>query len=104
RANEVLQRASSSFYPCPTRRGGPMISADATPLAALPAPPTVATVPEPRLHGVSLAEYAAVLAGLAEGHQLGRVLAHEGINPAHWPDAEEAWSDRLADAMGTDDD
>jgi hypothetical protein len=51
---------------------------------------------------ISLAQYAAVLAGLAEGHQLGRILACEGISPASWPDAEEAWSDRIAHEAGAE--
>src|SRR5271170_6368030 len=82
-----------------TGEGEPMPLAN--PSASLSTSPEV---PERRVHGVSLAEYAAVLAGLAEGHQLGRVLAHEGIEPAHWPGAEEAWSDRLAEAAGAEDD
>lgn len=47
---------------------------------------------------LTLAQYAAMLAGLAEGHELARVLAHEGIDPATWPDAAEAWAGRLAEA------
>jgi hypothetical protein len=53
---------------------------------------------------LGLAQYAAVLAALAEGHELSRVLEHVGIDPALWPDAAETWSDRLAAAGGTDDD
>jgi hypothetical protein len=47
-----------------------------------------------------LAQYAGVLAALAEGHELGRVLAHEGIEAARWPDAERAWAEQLAESAG----
>src|SRR5262245_53545061 len=50
-----------------------------------------------RLHGVSLRAYAGVHAGLAEELEIDVVLAHEGIVPADWPEAEGAWSDRLRD-------
>lgn len=51
---------------------------------------------------ITLQQYAAILAGVAEGHQLARVLAREGVEPARWPDAEEAWSDRVAREGGVD--
>jgi hypothetical protein len=47
---------------------------------------------------VTLAQFAAVLAAEAEGHDIARVLAHEGIEPASWPQAEQDWSDRIAGA------
>ena len=51
---------------------------------------------------ITLQQYAAILAGVAEGHQLARVLAREGVEPARWPEAEEAWSDRVARDGGVD--
>lgn len=49
---------------------------------------------------VTLTQYAAVLAALAEGHDLPRVLAQETIEPARWSDAERAWATELAEAAG----
>jgi hypothetical protein len=68
-------------------------------------PEPTAPLPElraPALHVVTLAQYAAMLAGVAEGHELARVLAHEGIDPARWPEAEETWAERLADEAGVE--
>ncbi|MGK4002275.1 hypothetical protein WMF31_06610 [Sorangium sp. So ce1036] len=53
---------------------------------------------EPVLHGVSLAQFAAVSAALAQGVSLADVLALEGIALASWPAAEAAWKVRLVDA------
>ncbi|MEJ7732522.1 MAG: hypothetical protein WKG00_25365 [Polyangiaceae bacterium] len=44
---------------------------------------------------MSLAQYAGVLAGRAAGLPIDRVLANEGVDPALWEAAEEAWTDRL---------
>ncbi|WP_437731956.1 hypothetical protein [Sorangium sp. So ce1335] len=52
---------------------------------------------DPVLHDVSLTQFAAVSAALAEGLALPDVLAHEGIAPASWPGAEAAWKVRLVD-------
>lgn len=60
------------------------------------------TEPVPALHEVSLAQYAAVQAGLAEGIDLEIVLENEQIAPATWLDAEDAWSDRLLDDLEQD--
>jgi hypothetical protein len=57
---------------------------------------------EPSLHGVSLSAYAGVQAGLAEGLELDRVLALDGVDPTVWPDAEEAWADRLIEDLEND--
>ncbi|WP_437956179.1 hypothetical protein WME76_32645 [Sorangium sp. So ce119] len=52
---------------------------------------------DPVLHGVSLTQFAAVSAALAEGFALPAVLAVEGIAPASWPGADAAWKVRLVD-------
>lgn len=52
---------------------------------------------ERRLGGLRLAEYTAVLAGVAEGFPLDDVLAAEGIFPSAWPAADEAWGEALLD-------
>lgn len=52
-------------------------------------------MPAPLLNGISLSQYAAVQAGLAEGIPLDAVLEIEGIVPSCWLDAEDAWSDHL---------
>ncbi len=49
------------------------------------------------LHGVSLNRYAGVIAGLSEGLPLPDILRNEGVDPAAWPDAEDAWDDRITD-------
>ncbi len=53
----------------------------------------------PVIRGVSLAEFAAVQAGLAEGIDLDAVLAAEAIDAAAWSEAEEGWADRLLDNL-----
>ncbi len=50
-------------------------------------------------HGVSLSQYASVQAGLSENFELDAVLAHEAIDPAAWPEAEDAWSDALLEGL-----
>lgn len=50
-------------------------------------------------HGVSLPQYASVQAGLSENFELDAVLAHEAIDPAAWPEAEDAWSDALLEGL-----
>jgi hypothetical protein len=58
------------------------------------------TDPSTRLfHGVSLRQYASVQAGLGESFELDAVLAHEAIDPAAWPEAEDAWSDALLEGL-----
>jgi hypothetical protein len=54
------------------------------------------------LHGITLARYAAVHAGLGEGFELDAVLAHEGLDPAAWREAEDAWSDALLEDVESD--
>ncbi|AUX46765.1 uncharacterized protein SOCE26_082740 [Sorangium cellulosum] len=49
------------------------------------------------LHGISLAQFAAVTAALADGFELPAVLAVEGVAPAAWPGAEAAWKARLVE-------
>ena len=53
-------------------------------------------------HGVSLAHYAAVQAGLAEKVPLDTVLQREGIDARAWPAAETAWSRRIAEDLSGD--
>jgi hypothetical protein len=48
------------------------------------------------LHGVSLEQYAGVLAALGEGFSLGDVLVQESIDDKAWPDAERAWREAIA--------
>jgi hypothetical protein len=58
------------------------------------------TDPSARLfRGVSLAQYAAVQAGLGESFELDEMLAHAAIDPAAWPAAEDAWSDALLEGL-----
>ncbi|MEP7120061.1 MAG: hypothetical protein ABJE95_04085 [Byssovorax sp.] len=56
----------------------------------------------PVLSGVSLAQYAAVQAGLAEAIDIAIVLEHEGVDPASWLDADDAWSDKILDDLEHD--
>lgn len=56
------------------------------------APRTLDTL---RVGGLSLAQYAAVRAALAEEHPLDAVLAIEGIDARTWRSAERAWQRRL---------
>lgn len=65
-------------------------------------PPSPSEPVTPAPHGISLAEYAAVQAGLGEGLELDAVLELEGIDPAVWPDAEDAWSDLLLEDLEAD--
>ncbi|UQA63184.1 hypothetical protein [Polyangium aurulentum] len=53
------------------------------------------TADEIALHGVTLRQYAAINAGLVEGHALEALLASEGLDRAHWAEASEAWVARL---------
>lgn len=71
---------------------GESVSAD----AATSSTPSAAPTP----YGVSLAQYAGVLAALAESHELSRVLEHEGIDAARWTEAEHAWAAKLSEAAG----
>jgi hypothetical protein len=57
---------------------------------------------DPRHEHVSLASFAAVQAALAEGFELGVVLEREGLEPALWLEAEDAWSDRLTEDLEQD--
>ncbi|WP_437672880.1 hypothetical protein [Sorangium sp. So ce131] len=52
---------------------------------------------DPVLHGISLTQFAAVTAALADGFELPAVLAVEGVAPAAWPRAEAAWKARLVE-------
>jgi hypothetical protein len=60
------------------------------------------TLPNPSAHGVSLAQYAVVRAGLLEGLALDVVLAGAGVKPSRFSRAEDAWDERLADSGGGD--
>jgi hypothetical protein len=51
----------------------------------------------PWLAGMSLMQYAAVVAALSEGFALEEVLAVEGVRGADWPRAAAAWRERLAE-------
>lgn len=46
---------------------------------------------------ISLAQYAGVQVGLSLGGPLDEILANEGLDPADWPAAEQAWAARLAE-------
>lgn len=56
----------------------------------------------PPPQGVSLRQYATVLAGRADGLPLSELLAHAGVDARHWPKAEEAWGERLLDDLEAD--
>jgi hypothetical protein len=45
--------------------------------------------------GLSLSQYAAITAALAEPHPLADVLAAEGVSEPAWKDADLAWTERL---------
>jgi hypothetical protein len=60
------------------------------------------TLPNPTAYGVSLAQYAAVRAGLLEGLTLDVVLAGAGVKPSRFSRAEDAWDERLAESGGGD--
>jgi hypothetical protein len=47
--------------------------------------------------GVSLAQYAAMRAALAEPFPLDEALVAHGVDPGAWPDADLAWTQRLVD-------
>jgi hypothetical protein len=49
------------------------------------------------LHGVTLEAYAAVHAALGEGMDEARALAAAEVEPSAWPEADDAWSERLSD-------
>jgi hypothetical protein len=51
---------------------------------------------KPRLGGVSVGQYAAVVAALGEGHALPAVLEVEGLTETAWREAEAAWSEGVA--------
>lgn len=55
-----------------------------------------------RLHGVSLDQYATVLAGLGDGLREAEILAFAGVDPRAWRRAEEAWGARLLDDLDVD--
>ena len=52
---------------------------------------------ERRIRGITLAQYAAVHAGVSEGWPLDDVLAAEGVPAKVWARADDAWSDALLD-------
>lgn len=52
------------------------------------------------IHGVTLAQFAFVRAGLAEGLASEDLLALFDIDPIVWDAADEAWDDRVLDAVG----
>lgn len=58
--------------------------------------------PEPRLLGMTLAQYAGVMTGLGEMHPLDVVLANEGVDPAIHARASSAWAELLADELDRD--
>jgi hypothetical protein len=57
---------------------------------------------EPRLLGLTLAQYAGIHAGLAAGFPLDAVLANEGVEPAVYTRAMLAWSELLAEDLDRD--
>jgi hypothetical protein len=59
---------------------------------------------EPLIRGVSLAQYATVLAGRADGLPLGEVLGFAGVDAEAWPAAEAAWEARVLDDLEADGD
>jgi hypothetical protein len=65
----------------------------------LPRFPSPAPKPwtERRIRGITLAQYAAVHAGVAEGWPLDEVLAAEGVPAKVWARADDAWGDALLD-------
>ncbi|CAN94279.1 hypothetical protein sce4116 [Sorangium cellulosum So ce56] len=69
---------------------------------AEPSTPPSEQAAEPRLLGVTLAQVAAIHAGLAEGFPLDVVLANEGVAPAAHDRAMSAWAQALADDLDRD--
>ncbi|EYF08508.1 hypothetical protein [Chondromyces apiculatus] len=51
----------------------------------------------PRLLGVTLADYANVQAGIAEGLDLSALLQNEGVDVRAWDAASALWADRIAE-------
>jgi hypothetical protein len=100
-ATDAAGRAELAFVTALSPEVPTSLPAGAPPPASASTAP-LAEVRAPALHVVTLAQYAAMLAGVAEGHELARVLAHEDIDPARWPEAEEAWAERLADEAGVE--
>ena len=66
----------------------------AEPREGSPGPRTATSL---RVEGVSLAQYAAVKAALAEGFPVSDALEVEGIGPADWSTADPLWKVRLVD-------
>jgi hypothetical protein len=54
------------------------------------------------VNGVTLAEFAFLRAGLADGLALDELLAFRRLHAATWEAAEDAWDDRVLDAMVDD--
>jgi hypothetical protein len=61
--------------------------------------PSQAAFVEASLEGVSLTQYATVLAGRADGLQLAAMLDFVGITAVAWARAEAAWEARLLDDL-----
>jgi len=59
--------------------------------------PGTRTATSLRVEGISLAQYAAVKAALAEGFPVSDALEVEGIGPADWSTADPLWKVRLVD-------
>ena len=55
-----------------------------------------------RIRGLSLEQYAIVMAGRADELPLGDVVALAGVPAKTWPAAEEAWGERLIDDLDAD--
>jgi hypothetical protein len=55
-----------------------------------------------RIRGVSLAQYAIVIAGRADELPFADVLPLAGVPAKAWPAAEEAWGERLIDDLDAD--
>src|SRR5262245_49364765 len=60
-----------------------------------------ATIAEGPIEGISLQEYAAVRAALAEELPLAQILTVEGIEAPSWAEASGAWTERIASDPGT---
>src|SRR5262245_28122949 len=57
---------------------------------------------EPREAGVSLRQYAVMMAVQADGYPIEAGLARAGLDARVWAAADPAWSDRLAGATVSD--
>lgn len=49
--------------------------------------------------GITLSQYAGVIAGTQEGLSLEDVLENEAVDPGVWPQASQLWGDRLREDM-----